>query len=120
MYLALDEATNDLMLDPEGGLIRVSEGRFTVQQVRSKLKTIRGEYFPLTSMGWVGLDDLTKNPDVFDIETRARQIILGTVGVTALDSLSLALGDRRNGTVSFVASTQYGIIYETLPWGVGE
>ena len=121
-YLALDEVTNDIMLDPDGGLIRIDSGaRRTVQHVRSRLQTMRGEYKGDSSAGWIKLEDLGKSAeDGFDIETRAAQIILDTEGVTELTSLYMIPEADRKSSLIFVAQTKYGAIYETLPWGIGE
>ena len=114
--LALDKTTNDL-IKPSQGQYRVSEGRYTVQQCRSRLKVWLGEWQLDTSQGWINYDDFGRNYDQFDIETRARQVILGTVGVQSIESMDV-LYSNRNLSITFTASTIYGEISTTVPWGI--
>lgn len=116
MYLALDKTTGDLIKPIGGGTSRVDSGRFIVQQVRSKLQTILGEWALDTSLGWVNLDDFEKNFDAFDIESRAREIILSTKDVLSITSLSTSY-TRRKLTLKFEAKTTFGKIELTIPWG---
>ena len=53
--------------------------------------------------------------DLFDIEMRARVIILGVDGVQEITSMELALVSRVL-TLTFVAKTTYGEISLTVPW----
>ena len=116
IYLALDEGTNDLIFG-ETGPTRVEEGRYTIQQVRSVLRTRLGEYPPQLSVGFISRTDFEKAPDLLDIETRARIKILGVRGVKSIDELTLTL-DQRKVTITFTATTEYGVIYDTVPWGI--
>ena len=115
-YLALDKTTGDLILKDGGGVERVEDGRFIVQQVQSKLRTGLGEWLLNPTIGWLSIEDYEKNFDQFDIESRARAIILGTEGVLAIDSLS-ATYIARKLTLQFSARTTYGEISLTVPWG---
>lgn len=115
-YLALDKDTNDLFKPIGGGVSRVSEGRFVVQLVRNKLDTALGEWLLDTTVGWVNQEDFEKNFDQFDIEDRARKIILGTLGVLAIDSLEAVFAQRKL-SITFEARTIYGVISQTIPWG---
>lgn len=115
MQLALDKATGDLMKPTGGGVTRVSEGRFVVQQVQSKLSVILGEWALDPSIGWVNQADFKKNYNVYSIERRARQIILGTKGVLAIDTLSIDV-TARVLTLTFTARTTYGTIDLSVPW----
>ena len=115
MYLALDKTTNDLIKDPNGGVFRVSDGRFVVQQVQSKLLTWLNEWILDPSVGWVNQLDFEKNYNQSDIERRAREIILGTQGVISIDSLSATYSQRKL-TIVFTAQTVYGKIDLTIPW----
>lgn len=114
IQIALDEETNDIIVD-EDGITRVSEGRFVVQQVRSKLQVGFGEWLLDGSIGWIARGDLSHNYDSFDIETRARRIIEETQGVLAVTSITSNYKGRRL-SVSFTATTDYGVIDLTVPW----
>lgn len=116
-YLALDKETGDLIKSVDGGVTRVSEGRFIVQQVQCKLRTFLGEWALDSSVGWVNFSDFEKNFDAFSIETRARSIILNTDGVLGIESLTSTYSNRKF-TLSFTAKTIYGVIDLTIPWGV--
>ena len=114
--LALDKATNDL-IKPSQGQHRVSEGRYTAQQCRSRLQVWLGEWSLDQSIGWINYDDFGKNYDSFDIETRARQVILGTVGVKEILSMDVLYLNRKL-SITFTADTIYGEISTTVPWGI--
>lgn len=116
-YLALDKGTNDLIFPQGGGVSRVDEGRFVVQQVSSKLKTWLGEWALDPSIGWINLDDFKKNYDLFDIEDRARSIVLATDGVSAVNSITSSF-EGRQLSMHIEAKTIYGEIDLTVPWGV--
>lgn len=115
MQLAIDRATNDIIKKDGGGVVRVSEGRYTIQAVRSKLRTMLGEWLLNPSIGWLSLADFEKNPDLFDIEMRATAIILETKGVKSVDSMTLTLS-KRILNVAFEATTIYGTISLDEPW----
>jgi hypothetical protein len=115
MQLALDKSTNDLVIS-DTGVARVSEGRFVVQQVSSKLRTLTSEWVLNPLVGWLDTNTFVKNPDLFGIEIRAREIILGTQGVLSIESLTLVL-EGRSLAVTFSATTKYGVIDNTIhPW----
>lgn len=115
--IALDSATNDIIKLDGGGISRVIDGRYTVQLVKSKLLTILGEWKLDSTRGWINFDDFIRNPDLFDIEFRAREVILSCKGVQKIDSLSLELSNRTL-TVTFRATTIYGGIDLTIPWSM--
>ena len=114
IQLALDRLTNDLIIG-EKGMVRVSEGRFVVQQVRSKLRTILGEWVLDRSIGYLERADLKKRYDAFGLETRATEIILGTAGVLSVDEVSQTYKDRKL-IISFKARTIYGEISSEVEW----
>ena len=116
MYLALDKETGDLILPEGGGVSRVSEGRFVVQQVQCKLRTMLGEWILDQSLGWLTLEDFDKNYDIASLERRARTIILETQDVLAINSLSSTYSNRKL-LLEFSAETVYGTIDVTVPWG---
>jgi len=117
IHLALDKSTGDLVLADGGGVSRVEEGRFVVQQVQCKLRTGLTEWILDPTIGWLQLSDFEKGWDRFNIETRARKIILGTQGVLSVDSLTATYAARQL-TIQFTARTIYGEISLTVPWGV--
>ncbi len=116
-YMALDKASNDLILSTNGGIDRVNDGRFVVQQVSSKLKTWLGEWALDPTIGWVNFDDFKKNYNLFDIEDRAKVIVLNTQGVSSVTSIRSELVNRVL-TIYLVAETIYGEIELDVPWGI--
>lgn len=114
-YLALSNTDGDMILSSGGGVERVVDGRFVIQQVRSKLRTFLGEWALNPNVGWLRLDDFERGFDRFGIEDRARKIILKTQGVQSIISLE-ALYDQRKLTLIFSAKTIYGEISLTVPW----
>jgi len=116
-YLALDKTTGDLIKPAGGGVTRVTDGRFVVQLVQNKLRTQLGEWFPDSSIGWLNFSDFEKNYDTYELERRARQIILGTQNVLSIISLSSYL-EGRVFHLKFSAMTTYGKIDLTIPWGI--
>tara|TARA_R110000787_G_scaffold205755_1_gene316022 strand:+ start:36 stop:392 length:357 start_codon:yes stop_codon:yes gene_type:complete len=115
IHLALDKSTGDLIKQEGGGVARVTDGRFVVQQVQSRLRTQLGEWILDTRVGWLNFSDFEKNYDQFAIETRARSIILSTQGVKSIQSLSLTYSKRKL-TLTFDALTTFGTISLTIPW----
>ena len=118
IQMALDEATNDIILKDGGGLERVDQGRYTVQAVRCRLQTFLGEWSLDTGVGWVNFEDFEKSPDLYGIEVRAREIILSTLGVSTIKSFNLALSKDRKLVITFTATTIYGEISLEIPWGI--
>lgn len=115
-YMALDKATNDLVLSASGGISRVQDGRFIVQQVSSRLKTWLGEWALNPTIGWVNYEDFVKQYNLYDIEDRAKIIVLGTQGVDAVTSIGATFLGRRL-TLTIEAKTIYGEISLSVPWG---
>lgn len=115
MHLALDKVTGDLILKEGGGVDRVTEGRFIVQQVQCKLRTGFEEWLTDQRVGWLSLDDFEKDYDRYDIESRARKIILETQGVSLITELNTEYSQRKL-TIFFTAETIYGTIDLTIPW----
>ena len=113
--LALDKVTHDL-IKPSEGTMRVSEGRYTVQQCKCRLKVVLGEWALDKTQGWLNFDDFGRNYDLYDIETRAREVILGTKGVNSIISLSTQYSNRKL-LLTFSADTIYGEINLIVPWG---
>ena len=116
-YLALSKETHDLIKPFGGGVSRVNEGRFVVQQVKSKLRTWLGEWALDTTRGWVNQEDFERNYNLADLERRARVIILETDGVLSIVSLTSNYSNRKL-TLEFKAKTIYGTIDLIVPWGV--
>jgi hypothetical protein len=116
MQLALDSSTHDLIKTVDGGVERVSDGRYTVQALKCKLKTGLGEWLLNQNLGWLNIEnDLVKNYDLFDLEVRAKEIILSTKYVKEITSMDLNYS-KRVLTISFVAETIFGSIDLTIPW----
>lgn len=117
IQIALSQTTNDIIKMEGGGIERVRDGRYTIQLVKNKLLTLLGEWRLDPSKGWINLDDFRRNPDLFDLEIRARTIILSVRGVQKIDTMKLDLS-KRVLTVSFTATTTYGGIDLTIPWSL--
>jgi hypothetical protein len=115
VYLALDKATGDLILPEGGGVARVTDGRFVVQQVQCKLRTWLGEWALDQGIGWLALTDFDRNYNRASIEKRARTIILNTQDVLKINSLSSTYSQRKL-TLQFSAETKFGTIDVTVPW----
>ena len=115
MQLALDQATNDLIKPDGGGVTRVTEGRYSVQAARSKLKTNLGEWILDETSGWLNFEDYDKGYDLFDIESRARVLILGTQGVDSILFMRSTVTNRVL-TLNFTATTEFGTIDVTVPF----
>tara|TARA_R110000796_G_scaffold14055_8_gene46139 strand:- start:589 stop:945 length:357 start_codon:yes stop_codon:yes gene_type:complete len=116
-HLALDKETGDLILPAGGGVARVTDGRFIVQQVQCKLRTWLGEWVLDQDIGWLSNLDFDKNYDEASIQRRARTIILETQGVLEIISMTTVYSKRKL-TIEFVAETIYGTIDVTVPWGI--
>lgn len=117
MHVALDKITDDIIKTEGGGVTRVQDGRFIVQQVQSKLRTNLAEWIPDPSVGWLSGTDFEKNFDQFALERRARLIILATQGILSINKMSSTYSNRKL-IIQFSASTIYGDIDVTVPWGV--
>ena len=117
MHLALDFKNNDLILKDGGGVERVKDGRFVVQQCRSRLRAMRGEWLLDPLLGLISIDDFGKQYSLFDIEMSARRIILTTQGVLSIEDLNASIDKvTRKLTITFEAKTIYGKIETTIPW----
>lgn len=116
-YMALSKETHDLIKPFGGGVSRVVDGRFVVQQVESKLRTWLGEWVLDNTIGWINQEDFERNFDLADLERRARTIILETDGVLSILSL-ISSYSKRKLTLEFRAKTKYGTIELIVPWGV--
>jgi len=115
IHLALDKSTGDLIKQDGRGVTRVTDGRFVVQQVQSRLRTALGEWILDPRVGWLNVEDFEKDYDLFSIEQRARIIILGTQGVKTIEKLEVIYKSRKL-TITFEAMTTFGTISLTIPW----
>lgn len=113
--IALNGTTNDIIMVKGGGIERVDKGRYTIQLVKNKLLTNLGEWLLDPRKGWLNFKDYKKNPDLFNIEMRAREVILSVKGVQKIDKLTITLRDRVL-YLTFTATTIYGGIDLTIPW----
>ncbi len=118
LQLALDSATNDLVKLEGGGYLRVEDRDYTIQSVRTRLKTNLGQWLLDLNYGWLSFEeDYIRNPDIYGIEVRARNIILQTQGVKGIVSIEAKL-EKRTLYLTFTALTIYGnislVIEDTL------
>ena len=116
IYLALDKDSNDLIKPTGGGVSRVKDGRFLVQQLRCVLNTVLGEWVLDPSIGFLNLRGHTKHYDKFDIETRLYEVALSVEGIKRIYDVSIIL-ERRVLTIILKAETKFGGIDLTIPWG---
>ena len=94
--LAIDPATNDLFLAPDGNLATVADALAVGQHVRQRLKTFEGEWFLDTSAGVPWLDEvLGRQPDTVIAEALIKAEILETVGITGISSFSIRFNQER-------------------------
>ncbi len=119
IQIALDSETNDIIKLEGGGIARVCDGRYVVQLVKNKLLTALGEWSLNPSIGWINIDDFVKNPDLFNLEMRAKEVILSVPSVATIDSFNMSLS-KRVLTVTFTATTTFGSIDLTVPWSVSQ
>jgi len=98
------------------GVYRVTDGRYTIQLVKNRLMTGLGEWLLDPRLGWMSLINYEKNPDLFLIELRAKRVILTTPNVKSIEEFDMVLHDRIL-TVTFKATTTFGVIDLTVPWG---
>jgi len=99
-----------------GGILRVQDGRYTVQLVKSRLLTGLGEWLLDPRIGWLSQTDYERNYDLFDIELRARNIITSTPNVQEVTTMKLEVTNRML-YLTFTAKTTFGVIDLTIPWG---
>ncbi len=116
-YLAIDKGTHDIIFPEGGGVSRVDAGRFVVQQVKCKLLSWLGEWVLDPRVGWLAPEDFEKNYDAYDIEDRARQIMLNTDNVQSVNFIKLTYKSRKL-LMEAEMQTSYGVINLTVPWGV--
>ena len=114
MQLALDRNNNDLIFNSEG-VDRIDKGRYTVQLVRNRLRVWVGEYKLNPTIGFLNEQDFIKDFKIYDIEAKAREIILTTKGVKDITKMSSTLEGRRL-SINFKARTAYGEIEDALDW----
>lgn len=104
-------------IDTSAGTLVIIGGVESVQQaVRIRLRTFLGEWFADTTVGTPWLQSiLIKNPDPSVLSSVFRKRILGTPGVSSLNSLDLAY-DRANRklTVRFSATCDFGVFEDAV------
>jgi len=116
MQIALSKS-GDIIKGENGGIVRVTDGRYVLQSVQSRLKTNRSEWLLQPDIGWISLQDFGTRPNLYDIEVRAREIILGTEDVLTIGSINLEF-TKRTLFLSFTATTTFGGIDTTVPWEI--
>lgn len=116
MQLATNKGSHDLILKEGGGVLRCDKGRYTVQLVQSRLRTLLGEWVLDDSIGFINFTDLKKNYSQNELEQRATEIIVSTTGVLELLTMTLTLKRTRDLVIDFKARTIFGDIDTTVPW----
>ena len=116
--LALDKTNHDLILKEGGGIERVSNGRQAVQEVKCKLQTILGEWVMDTNIGYLSLSDFEKGKDIYDLEDRARVIIVNTKYVNSVIEITAKYDRDRMLNINFKADTVFGYINVDVPWNI--
>ncbi|MEJ8308613.1 hypothetical protein [Agrobacterium larrymoorei] len=98
--LSLDEATNDLFLNPDGSLALAVDALAVGQHARQRLQTHSGEWFLDTTCGVPWLDQVlgrSYNPALAESLVRAE--IMNTDGVTEITSCSVSFERNTRGVV---------------------
>lgn len=114
MQIAIDDNA-ELILKEGGGIERVSDGRFVVQQAKSKINTILGEWLPDPTIGFINADDFEKHYNVFEFEDRIRSILLSIDGLNEIIYINVEVVNRIM-FISFEANTTYGTISTSVRW----
>ena len=112
--LALDKATNDLLL-VNGDLLVVSGGDYVLQNVKQAILLVFGEWFLARTRGVAYMQQIFKkgfDPSV--VNNAFTRAILSVAGIKKIISLNLVLGSDRELSVNFEALTIYGRIRETV------
>ena len=110
--MAIDQATNDLLLAADGNLKMVTEAEALGQHVRQRLSTFSGEWFLDTTAGVPWLDDiLGKSYDPALAESVVKSEILNTDGVTEIKSFSVGFDRNTRGLI--IKSVEVGTIFDT-------
>jgi len=116
MYVALDKDTHDMFKNAGSGITRVTDGRFVVQQAQCKLRTILGEWVLDRSAGFLSVDYLGAQYDLYDIELRVIDVVSNIMHVKSIYDIEMVVEGRRTLTVNFKALTTFGIIDTKVPW----
>ena len=117
MQLALDDATWDLYLAPDGNIAVLRDtpfGPLLAQRIKHRLLTFRGECFLDREVGVPYFSEvLKKNPDLGRIRSLLASVISGVEGVAKILSLEVLLNNAtRQLTVNFRAQGTDGNIAE--------
>lgn len=100
--LAIDPATNDLFLRPNGELAIVRGAEAVGQHVRQRLKTFSGEWFLDTTAGVPWLDEiLGRGYDPALAEAVVKGEVLDTDGVTEITAFSVRFDRTRRALEAF-------------------
>jgi hypothetical protein len=96
--LAIDEATNDLLLRADGNLAVVTDAEAVGQHGRQRLQTYSGEWFLDTTCGVPWLDQiLGKGYDPALAESVVKAELLDTDGIEEITSFSVAFAKATRG-----------------------
>jgi hypothetical protein len=108
--LALDPATQDLMLDDEGDLILVDGAELAQQSIRMVLLTHAGEWWADVTLGidWRG-EVLVKNPRLDLVRALLSEQILTVPGVRAVGDIIIDVEPAtRAATITITATATAG------------
>lgn len=97
---AIDQATNDLFLAPDGNVATVTDAEAVGQHVRQRLQTHRGEWFLDTDAGMPWLRDILGhqfNPALAESVVKAE--VLNTDGVEAITSFAVSFDRASRGLI---------------------
>lgn len=98
--LAIDPATNDLLVDGSGNLGMVTSTEAVGQHVRQRLKTFRGEWFLDTTAGVPWLAQIMGSKyDPALAEAVVKAEILDTDGVAEITSFSVGFDRATRGLI---------------------
>lgn len=107
--MGLDTTTND-MSTTGGRITRVYDSEAIMQLVKTRLMTIRQEWFLNLDAGLPWFTDLTgKNVDLYKIRSHVAVSIVNTPGVVGLGAVELDLSPTdRKLEIAFTYTDQYG------------
>lgn len=108
--LAVNQATNDLYLLPNGNLATVTAAEAVGQHARQRLQTHEGEWFLDTTAGVPWLNDiLGAQYDPALAESVVKNELLNTDGVTEITSFSVRFDRASRGLIidSIEVLTEY-------------
>jgi len=110
--IGIDQDTNDLYFDSDGGLVMVTDAEAVGQHARERLQTFAGEWFLDTTIGVPWLTQiLAQRYDPALAEAVTKAVLLGTDGVTGISSFSVSFDRLTRGLImrSINVTTDYDV-----------